>query len=103
MDIGSKINFIRKTKKISVYKLSKLCDISENHIRNIEKGIAQPSILILEKILLSLGTNLSEFFNENNNVVSLNNFETELIQNIRLLDDEKANAILKIIKLMSNK
>lgn len=101
MDIGSKLNFIRETKKISVYKLSKLTDISENHIHNIEKGITQPSVLILEKLLSYLGTNLSEFFNENDNVVSLNKFETELIQNIRLLDDEKSNAILKIIKLMN--
>ena len=101
MDIGSKLNFIRETKKISVYKLSKLTDISENHIHNIEKWITQASVLILEKLLSDLGTNLSEFFNENDNVVSLNKFETELIQNIRLLDDEKSNAILKIIKLMN--
>lgn len=103
MDIGSKLNFIRETKKISVYKLSKLNDISENHIHNIEKVLTQPSVLILEKILSALGTNLSEFFNENDNVVSLNQFETELIQNIRLLDNEKSDAILKIIKLMNNK
>lgn len=103
MNIGSKLNFIRENKKISVYKLSKLTDISENHIHNIEKCITQPSVLILEKLLSALGTNLSEFFNENDNVVSLNKFETELIQNIRLLDDEKSDAILKIIKLMNNK
>ena len=103
MNIGSKLNFIRETKKISVYKLSKLTDISENHIHNIEKGITQPSVLILEKLLSALGTNLSEFLNENNDIVSLNKFETELIQSIRLLDDEKSDAILKIIKLMNNK
>lgn len=59
MDIGSKLTFIRETKKISVYKLSKLTDISENHIHNIEKGITQPSVLILEKFLSALDTNLS--------------------------------------------
>ena len=38
MNVGNKLRFIRETKKISIYKLSKDTGISQNHISSIELG-----------------------------------------------------------------
>ena len=55
MNIAQRFQKIREQKKISVYRLSILSDISETHIHKIEKGTSQPSIYILEKLLSCMG------------------------------------------------
>lgn len=51
MDLPVKFRTLRTQKDISVYKLSKDTDISQNYIRKIEKGESQPAVLVLEKLL----------------------------------------------------
>lgn len=102
MNISENFSDLRKSKDISVYKLSKLSDISENYIRTIEKGESQPSVLILEKLLFALGTTISEFFNESDDVIYPTAFEKDLVESIRVIDEEKASAILHMIKLLKN-
>ena len=91
----------KKAKKISVYKLSKISGISENHIHNIEKGINDPNIRTLNKILKSMEITLAEFFNNNSNVYYPNDFEKELLQSISLLTKKQANILLALIKNMN--
>jgi len=69
MDLPQKFKNLRTQKEISVYKLSKDTDISQNYIRKIEKGESQPSVLVLEKLLARLGTTLAEFFNDSGDVM----------------------------------
>lgn len=38
MDIAKKLKDIRKSKDISVYKLSQMSGVSETHIRDLERG-----------------------------------------------------------------
>lgn len=102
MNIGEKIILLRESKKISVYKLSKLSDISENYIRTIEKGHSQPSIHITERLLLSLGSTIPEFFNENKEVIYPTAFEKELVESVRMLNEEKAQAILQLAKILNS-
>lgn len=102
MNISEKFIALRKSKDLSIYKLSKISDISENYIRTIEKGASQPSVLILDKLLLSLGTTISEFFNDCEDVIYPTALEKELVESIRMLDDEKATAILNMAKLLRN-
>lgn len=101
MNIGERITEIRNSKNISIYKLAKLSDVAENHIRAIEKGKNQPTLLTLDKILNSLGVNLSEFFNDTNECLYPNEYERNLLEAIRNLDNEQADAVLKMIKLFN--
>lgn len=101
MDIGKRLAEIRGDKELSVYKLSKISEVSENYIHEIEKGIKQPSVLILEKVLTSLGITLAEFFNESDDVIYPSDFEKKLVQAVRILSEEKAKAILNIAELLS--
>lgn len=62
MDIASRLKSLRDEKKISVYKLSKLSEVSSTYIHEIESGEKQPTVLILEKICNALDISLSAFF-----------------------------------------
>lgn len=101
MDLPQKFKNLRTKKEISVYKLSKDTDISQNYIHKVEKGESQPSVLILEKLLARLGTTLAEFFNDNNEVMYPSADERELVENYRVLNEEKAAAVLHMVKLMA--
>lgn len=101
MNLAKRFQELRKAKGISVYKLSKLSEVSENYIHAIEKGGNQPSVEIIERLLVHLGTNLSEFFNDSEDVLYPTPFDRELVESVRVLDTEKAQAILNIAKLLS--
>ena len=101
MDLPKKFKMLRTQKEFSVYKLSKDTDISQNYIRRIEKGESQPSVLVLEKLLARLGTTLAEFFNDSSEVMYPSADERELVENYRVLNDEKAAAVLHMVKQMA--
>jgi len=101
MDLAVKFRTLRTNKNISVYKLSKDTDVSQNYIRKIEKGESQPSILLLEKLLAGLSTTLAEFFNDSEDVLYPTNYERELVEAVRILEEEKAIAVLHVAKLMA--
>ena len=101
MDIAERFQALRKSKGLSVYRLSKLSDVSENYIHAIEKGGNQPSVMIMERLLAQLGTTISEFFNETDDVLFPTAFERELVESVRVLNEEKAMAVLNVAKLMS--
>ncbi len=101
MNLPVKFRTLRTQKNLSVYKLSKATDISENYIHKIEKGQSQPSVLVLEKLLGCLGTTVAEFFNESLDVLYPTANERELVETFRVLDEEKAAAVLHIAKLLA--
>ena len=70
MEISERLYYWRNLKRISVYKLSKLSGVSENHIRNLENGKKQPTIKTLQALTDGLNITLSEFFNtENDDII----------------------------------
>lgn len=99
MNVGLRFKEIRENMGISVYKLSKDSDISENHIHNVEKGRSQPSVELLEKLLHSLGLTMSEFFRDDNETVYPTEYEAKLLSAVRGLPKEKAEAVLNIASL----
>ena len=100
IEILNRFKNLRTEKGFSVYRLAKVSDISENYIHKIEKGESQPSVYILEKLLSCLGTTPAEFLNENSVVMYPSDFERELVETVRVLPKEKADAVLHIAKLM---
>lgn len=51
---GQKINFIRKSKKITSEQLAEMCDVNAGHIRQVEAGLRSPSLELLVDICNSL-------------------------------------------------
>lgn len=101
MTIGERLYYWRNLKQLSVYKLSKLSDVSENHIRNLENGIKQPTIKILQQLTDSLGISLSEFFNDNSeDNTYLTDNEKYLLTLYRSLPIDKASILIEFYEKM---
>lgn len=60
--VGENIRTIRKLKKISINKLSKLAGVSLGFLSDIENGKTNPSIDTLEKISEALEVDVKDFF-----------------------------------------
>lgn len=100
MNIGERLRFIRESKGITIYRLSKETGVSQNHISGIELGKRQPTIDMLIRLTTPLGITLAELFNDSDDVVFLSEKEKELIVNYRCLPNEKASTLLKLSKLL---
>ena len=101
MNISKKLKDIRKTKGISVYKLSQLSGVSETHIRDLERGDKNLSIDTLSKIVSPLGTSLSDFLNETEGVSYLSEKEKTLVECFRHLSDDKADTLIAFLKTLA--
>jgi transcriptional regulator with XRE-family HTH domain len=64
MEIGVKINQLRKKNGLTQEELADRCELSKGFISQVERGLTSPSIATLIDILECLGTNLKDFFNE---------------------------------------
>ncbi len=100
MDIAERLKNARKSRNISVYKLSQQSGVSETHIRDLERGDRNPSFDTLDRLAKPLGLSLADLFNETEDVSYLNSAEKELIQCFRLLSDEKADKLLQFLKTL---
>ena len=101
MNIGERLYYWRSLNQLSIYKLSKLSDVSENHIRNLKNGIKQPTIKILQQLTDSLGISLSEFFNDNpDQNTYLTEDEKHLLDLYRKLPCDKANILVEFYEKM---
>lgn len=98
MNLGTELTRLRQKRELSVYRLSKLTEISENHIHRIEAGESQPSVATLERLLTALDSNLAEFFNNDKKVLYPTELEREVISEIRRLNPVQAETLLKFLR-----
>lgn len=102
MEISERLYYWRNLKRISVYKLSKLSGVSENHIRNLENGKKQPTIKTLQALTDCLNITLSEFFNtENDDIIYLSKGERKILDFYRRLPKDKADILINFYEQMS--
>lgn len=66
MQIGDKIRRLRIEKQLTQEELANRCELSKGFISQLENDLTSPSIATLIDILEILGTNLTEFFSEDN-------------------------------------
>jgi transcriptional regulator with XRE-family HTH domain len=63
---GSKVKTLREEKGISIEYLANISNVDRNYISDIEKGKRNISIMIIEKIITALDTDLATFFSDKN-------------------------------------
>lgn len=101
MELSERLYYWRNKKNMSVYKLSKLSGVSENHIRNIENGKKQPTFKILKSLTDGLNITLSEFFNtENSNISYLSEGERRILEYYRRMPKDKADILIEFYERM---
>ncbi|HZH93725.1 MAG TPA: XRE family transcriptional regulator [Tissierellaceae bacterium] len=64
MNFGEKIKAIRVKKNLTQEELADRCELTKGFISQVERDLTSPSIATLVDILEGLGTNLKDFFNE---------------------------------------
>lgn len=64
MDIPKRLKELRECRGISVYKLSKISEISSTYLHELERGEKQPTVEKVYQICTALGITLSEFFTD---------------------------------------
>lgn len=64
MNIGEKIKRLRRFNGLTQDELATRCELSKGFISQVERDLTSPSISTLVDMLESLGTNLRDFFNE---------------------------------------
>ena len=97
MELGAKLKKMRKSKGISVYRLSDLTGLSADHIRKIERDAKVPTVETIRRYLAPLDVSLSEFFYEDEEQVFVTPDEKHLIDVYRLLSEDKAKALIEFI------
>ena len=102
MDIAKKLKDIRKSKDISVYKLSQMSGVSETHIRDLERGDRNPSIDTIAKITAAMGLSLPELLNEDDGIFYLNPKGQSVIECFRSQSDDKADALVAFLKTLNS-
>ena len=64
MNLGKKIKQMRNHKGLTQEELADRCELTKGYISQLENNLNSPSIATLTDILSALGSNLSEFFQE---------------------------------------
>ncbi len=64
MDLGKKIKQMRNQKGLTQEELADRCELTKGYISQLENNLNSPSIATLTDILSAVGSNLSEFFQE---------------------------------------
>lgn len=58
--LGMRIRFLRKQKKMSIEDLALEAEINKNYLSDLERGTRNPTVLILNKLAKALRISLSE-------------------------------------------
>ena len=103
MNIGERLRSMRKNKKISIYKLSQNSEVSENHIRSLERGIKQAKVETLETLVRGLNISMSEFFNEDDTVTYPTADEKIILEYYRTLPNATAVALSELCEKLNIK
>ncbi len=98
MDVIEKLNKIRLSKNMSVYRLAELSGINQSTLANTFSRGTVPSVKNLEFICEALGLTLAQFFAEEEISVALTKDETALLNDYRKLPKTVKVAFCKTIE-----
>ena len=101
MDVGKRLKEIRQSKNLSVYRLSQISQISEAHIRNLERGNKNPTVETLGLLACALDISLSDFFFREEEIACLTPKEKLLLDSFRRLPSDNADAVLEFCEKIS--
>jgi transcriptional regulator with XRE-family HTH domain len=101
MKVGEKLKKLRDDRDMSMYRLTQLTGVSGHHIKGIEEGTRQPTIETLNKLVNALGSSLVEIFNDDEECSYLTEDERRLIENYRMMSDEKSAALLNMSDVLN--
>lgn len=98
MTVLERILQLRLERNWSEYRLSEESGIAQTTISSWFKKDIYPSIPSLEKICKAYDISMAQFFNFDNEPVSLSPEQNELLENWNRLSGEQKNAVSNLLK-----
>ena len=98
IDVIKKIDHLLKERGWSDYRLSAESGLSTSTIANMRRRNTVPSISTLETICQAFGITLSQFFQEENNLVELTSEQKEFFDNWVTLTASQKKLFFDLIK-----
>lgn len=100
MDVQERLRNLMTQRNWSAYRLAKQADLSETTISNLFKRGQLPTIYTLERICDAFGITLSQFFAEENEAITLNEEQKEILSLWAALSDKNKELLLYLMKHM---
>jgi transcriptional regulator with XRE-family HTH domain len=100
VDVGKRIQNIRKSKNLKVTEVAKRAYISQPYLSDIERGRTTPSLDKLQTICSALEISLADFFG---NESELSPELLQLLENIKQLTEEERTHLAHFIKAIVNR
>lgn len=100
MNVQERLLELMAQRNWSTYKLAKQAELSETTISNIFKRNQMPTLYTLSRICDAFGITISQFFAEENEAVTLNAEQKELLSNWAALSDKNKEILLYLMKHM---
>ena len=103
--LSIKIKTLRKTKDLTQEKLAEICNVSWRTISNIERGAVVPGLELICNLSKHLNVSIDELldnkFQTNKSLTRLKK-ESEIIEEIVLINDKLLDHLHKYVKLIKN-
>lgn len=100
MTVLERILQLRNERNWSEYRLAEESGIAQTTISSWFKKDVYPSIPSLEKICKAYGISLAQFFNYDNEPVTLTQEQFELLESYNRLNREQQKAVCELLRLI---
>lgn len=96
---GERLRELRRQRGFTQEEIALRADITTSYYGQIERGSANPSVALLEKICAVMGISISDIFTDaDTNPLSIDALSMQIIHQINGKSDEEKELILSMIK-----
>ena len=96
---GNRLKHLRKERGLSQEEVALRADITTSYYGQLERGRANPSVSLLEKICNVMGIQIADIFTDTDtNILGIDSVSMQILQQLNGKNDEEKAMILSIIK-----
>ncbi|MCX4354730.1 MAG: helix-turn-helix transcriptional regulator [Oscillospiraceae bacterium] len=96
---GERLRQLRRERGFTQEEVALRADITTSYYGQLERGTANPSVAMLEKICAVMGISICDIFTEDNtNLLGIDPLSMQIIHQLNGKSDEEKELILSLIK-----
>lgn len=96
---GERLRKLRKERGLSQEEVALRADITPSYYGQLERGTANPTVSMLEKICAVMGFSISNIFTESNtNLLGIDEFSLRVLQQLYGKTDREKELALSLLK-----
>lgn len=96
---GERLRNLRKERGFTQEEIALRADITTSYYGQLERGTANPSVAMLEKICTVMGISISDIFTDSDtNLLTADALSVQILHQLNGKSDEEKELVLSIIK-----